>query len=95
MAAKLQEELSARERSKLGRTMDAPIVAGLLERAPKVPLLCARSYEGLAETCRSILLNLTLTQNDNDVNDILSSLKNAQEIALKMIGGFHMKHRLS
>jgi hypothetical protein len=31
---------------------------------------------------------LTLTQNDNDVNNIMSSLKNAQEIALKMIGGF-------
>lgn len=88
MAAKLQEELSAREENRLGRTKNTPPAAGLLEIAPKVPLLCSQPCEGLAKACRIVLLNMTSTQDDNDVKNMLSSLKDAREIALKTIGGF-------
>ncbi|XP_062227181.1 DNA mismatch repair protein MSH3 [Phragmites australis] len=87
MAAKLQE-LIAREENRLWRTIDAPNADGPLERAPKVPLLCAQPYQGLAEACHRILLNVTLAQSNDDVTNILSSLKNAREIALKIIDGF-------
>ncbi|KAK3143330.1 hypothetical protein QOZ80_4AG0299040 [Eleusine coracana subsp. coracana] len=90
MAAKLQEELSAREDNRLGRTKNTPAATGLSEIAPKIHLLCARPYEGLAEACRNILLNMTLTQRDNDGINMLSSLKNAREIALKTIRVSHI-----
>jgi DNA mismatch repair protein MSH3 len=85
MAAKLQEELSAREENKLRRTTDAPTVDGPSESSAEVGLLCSQPYQQLAETCRKILLNITLAQSNNDVVDTLPSLKNAQEIARKMI----------
>ncbi|TVU16653.1 hypothetical protein EJB05_40228, partial [Eragrostis curvula] len=88
MAAKLQEELSAREENRLGRTMGMPTPSGLSEGVPKVPLPCAQPYEGLAEACRCILLNTTLAHSNNDGKTLLSSLKNAREVALKTIGGF-------
>jgi len=85
MAAKLQEELSAREENKLRRTTDAPTVDGPSESSAEVGLLCAQPYQRLAETCRRVLLNITLAQSNNDVANTLPSLKNAQEIARKAI----------
>lgn len=85
MAAKLQEELSAREENKLWGTMDAPTVDGQSESSAKVGLLCAQPYQLLAETCRRILLNITLAQSNSDAMNTLPSLKNAQEIARKVI----------
>ena len=55
MAAKLQEELSAREENKLRRTTDAPTVDGPSESSAEVGLLCAQPYQRLAETCRRVL----------------------------------------
>uniref|UniRef100_A0A0A9GAS8 DNA mismatch repair protein MSH3, putative n=1 Tax=Arundo donax TaxID=35708 RepID=A0A0A9GAS8_ARUDO len=88
MAAKLQEELSVPVENRLWRTMDAPTAARPSERAPKIPLLCAQPYQGLAEAYHRILLSVTSTQSNNDVTSILSSLKNAREVAQKTIEGF-------
>nr|ADT92190.1 DNA mismatch repair protein [Zea mays] len=85
MAAKLQEELSPREEIKLRRTTDAQTVDGPSESSAEVGLFCAHPYQRLAETCRRILLNITLAQSNNDVTNTLPSLKNAQEIAQKTI----------
>jgi len=90
MAAKLQEELSMREEVKLWRTADAATVDGPSESSTKVGLLCAQPYQGLAEACRRVLLNMTLAQSYNDVTNTLTSLKNAREIAKKTIEGFLM-----
>ena len=91
MAAKLQEELSMREEVKLWRTADAATVDGPSESSTKVGLLCAQPYQGLAEACRRVLLNMTLAQSYNDVIiNTLTSLKNAREIAKKKIEGFLM-----
>jgi DNA mismatch repair protein MSH3 len=85
MAAKLQEELSAREENKLWRTTDAPTMDGPSESSAELGLLCAQPYQRLAETCRRVLLNITLAQSNNDVANTLPSLKKAQEIARKAI----------
>lgn len=85
MAAKLQEELSAREENKLRRITDAPTVDGPSESFAEIGLLCAHPYQRLAETCRIILLNIALAQSNNDLANTLPFLKNAQEIARKMI----------
>jgi DNA mismatch repair protein MSH3 len=85
MAAKLQEELSAREENKLRRTTDAPTMDGPSESSAELGLLCAQPYQRLAETCRRVLLNITLAQSNNDVAKTLPSLKKAQEIARKAI----------
>jgi len=90
MAAKLQEELSMREEVKLWRTADAATVDGPSESSTKVGLPCAQPYQGLAEACRRVLLNMTLAQSYNDVTNTLTSLKNAREIAKKTIEGFLM-----
>ncbi|RLM74028.1 DNA mismatch repair protein [Panicum miliaceum] len=90
MAAKLQEELSMREENKLWRTTDAATVDGPSESSTKVGLLCAQPYQGLAEACRRVLLNMTLAQGYNDVTNTLPSLKNAREIAKTTIEGFLM-----
>ncbi|CAO1943543.1 unnamed protein product [Urochloa humidicola] len=87
MAAKLQEELSMRE-NKLWTTMDAATVDGPSESSTKVGLLCARPYQALAEACRRVLLNITLSESNTDVTETLASLKNAREIAQKVIDGF-------
>jgi DNA mismatch repair protein MSH3 len=85
MAAKLQEELSAREENKLRRTTDAPTMDGPYESSAEVGLLCAQPFQRLAEICRRVLLNITLAQSNNDVANTFPSLKNAQEIARKAI----------
>ncbi|RLM65599.1 DNA mismatch repair protein MSH3 [Panicum miliaceum] len=87
MAAKLQEELSMREENKLWRTTDAATVDGPSESSTIVGLLCTQPYQGLAEACRRVLLNMTLAQSYNDVTNTLPSLKNAREFAKKMIEG--------
>ncbi|CAN6236705.1 unnamed protein product [Urochloa humidicola] len=87
MAAKLQEELNMRE-NKLWTAMDAATVDGPSESSTKVGLLCARPYQALAEACRRVLLNITLSESNTDVTETLASLKNAREIAQKAIEGF-------
>ncbi|XP_040379670.1 DNA mismatch repair protein MSH3 [Oryza brachyantha] len=82
MAAKLQEELSVREKNKFGRLIDVP-----WESPPKVDLLCAQPYQGLAEACHKILSNITSSQNNDDLADALSSIREARDIALKAIKG--------
>ncbi|WVZ87744.1 hypothetical protein U9M48_034336 [Paspalum notatum var. saurae] len=90
MAAKLQDELSAREENKLRRKMDTTNAYGPSESSAAVGLLCAQPYQRLAEACRRILLNLTLAQSNNDATNTLASLKSAQELAKKTIEGFHI-----
>ncbi|KAL5214875.1 hypothetical protein ABZP36_004027 [Zizania latifolia] len=82
MAAKLQEELSMREKNKLSRLMDVPWGS-----APKVGLLSAQPYQGLAEACHRILSNVASAQSNDDLTDSVSSLREAREIALKAIKG--------
>ncbi|KAF8769313.1 hypothetical protein HU200_006828 [Digitaria exilis] len=88
MAAKLQEELSVHEENKLWRTTDVATVDVQSECSTKVGLHCAQPYQGLAEACGRVLLNMTLAESNKDVMDTLSSLKNAWEIAQKTIEGF-------
>uniref|UniRef100_A0A0E0PFY0 DNA mismatch repair protein MSH3 n=1 Tax=Oryza rufipogon TaxID=4529 RepID=A0A0E0PFY0_ORYRU len=81
MAAKLQQELSEREKNKFCRLMDVP-----RESSPKE--LCAQPYQGLAEACHRILFNVTSAQSNDELTDTLSSLREAREIALKAIKGW-------
>uniref|UniRef100_A0A0E0DKD1 DNA mismatch repair protein MSH3 n=1 Tax=Oryza meridionalis TaxID=40149 RepID=A0A0E0DKD1_9ORYZ len=85
MAAKLQQELSEREKNKFCRLMDVP-----RESSPKE--LCAQPYQGLAEACHRILFNVTSAQRNDDLTDTLFSLREAREIALKAIKGWWQSH---
>lgn len=90
MAAKLQEEMSKREmrdENKLLRLMDEPSRDGSGESSPEVGLLCAQPYQELMEACRRILRDMRSAQSNNDVANTLSYLKEAKEIALKIIKG--------
>ncbi|KAL6844331.1 hypothetical protein ACP4OV_026004 [Aristida adscensionis] len=88
MAAKLQEELSAREENKLLMTMDTPTMDGSMENSRKFSFLCAQPCQGWAEACCRILFSVASSQSNNDVTNALSSLKNAQEIAVKTLEAF-------
>uniref|UniRef100_A0A0D3G1W0 DNA mismatch repair protein MSH3 n=1 Tax=Oryza barthii TaxID=65489 RepID=A0A0D3G1W0_9ORYZ len=85
MAAKLQQELSEREKNKFCRLMDVP-----RESSPKE--LCAQPYQGLAEACHRILFTVTSAQSNDELTDTLSSLREAREIALKAIKGWWQSH---
>lgn len=90
MAAKLQEEMSKREmrdENKLLRLMDEPSRDGSGESSPEVGLLCAQPYQELMEACLRILRDMRSAQSNNDVANTLSYLKEAKEIALKIIKG--------
>ncbi|CAM0904859.1 unnamed protein product [Alopecurus aequalis] len=87
MAAKLQEELSKRENNKLPRLMDKPDRDILCENSPKAGLVCSQSYQGLMEACRRVLCDMTSTDSSNGLTDTLSRLKNAKEVALKIVKG--------
>ncbi|KAG8066765.1 hypothetical protein GUJ93_ZPchr0004g38208 [Zizania palustris] len=86
MAAKLQEELSMREKIKLSRLMDVPWGS-----SPKVGFLSAQHYQGLAEACHRILSNVASAQSNDDLNDSLSSLREARDIALTAIKGWPLE----